>query len=129
VSRRGRLAKKPAGCLAFRWTEEGAYFPARIFEPLIEKPNKGAIKQKSNKPATNGTMPTIATMMPIVPPMPAKPQAIKAIPATICNGFAANPQFQFKVPPNAANDAPGMFTDKDWIPHAAGWRGCVREGS
>jgi hypothetical protein len=43
------------------------------------------------------------------------------IPGTICNGFAANPQFQFTVPPTAANDAPGMFTDEDWIPHAAGW--------
>ncbi len=43
------------------------------------------------------------------------------IPGTICNGFAVNPQFQFTVPPTAANDAPGMFTDEDWIPHAAGW--------
>lgn len=43
------------------------------------------------------------------------------IPGTICNGFAVNPQFQFTVPPTTANDAPGMFTDEDWIPHAAGW--------
>lgn len=43
------------------------------------------------------------------------------IEGTICNGFDANPQFQFVVPPTAANDAPRLFTDEDWIPHAAGW--------
>lgn len=40
---------------------------------------------------------------------------------TICNGFDVNPQFQFRVPPAAAYDSPKLFTDEDWIPHAAGW--------
>lgn len=43
------------------------------------------------------------------------------ITGTICNGFDANPQFTFTVPPTLANDAPALFTDEDWIPHAAGW--------
>jgi hypothetical protein len=43
------------------------------------------------------------------------------IAGTICNGFAVNPQFQFTIPPTAANDGPRLFTDEDWIPHAAGW--------
>lgn len=43
------------------------------------------------------------------------------IPGTICNGFDANPQFTFTVPPTLTNDRPAMYTDEDWIPHAAGW--------
>jgi hypothetical protein len=43
------------------------------------------------------------------------------ITGTICNGFDVNPQFTFTIPPTAANDAPALFTDEDWIPHAAGW--------
>jgi len=43
------------------------------------------------------------------------------IAGTICNGFDVNPQFQFVIPPTAASDSPRLFTDEDWIPHAAGW--------
>jgi hypothetical protein len=40
---------------------------------------------------------------------------------TICNGFDADEQFRFVQPATAANDAPHMFTDEDWITHAGGW--------
>lgn len=43
------------------------------------------------------------------------------IPGTICNGFDVNPQFTFTVEPTIENDEPRLFTDEDWIPHAAGW--------
>lgn len=43
------------------------------------------------------------------------------IPGTIPNGFSANPQFQLVVKPTQANDGPWLYTDEDWIPHAAGW--------
>lgn len=43
------------------------------------------------------------------------------IKGTIVNGFDVNPQFQLVVPPTAENDGPWLFTDEDWIPHAAGW--------
>uniref|UniRef100_A0A7C4PME7 Uncharacterized protein n=1 Tax=Anaerolinea thermolimosa TaxID=229919 RepID=A0A7C4PME7_9CHLR len=43
------------------------------------------------------------------------------IPGTIPNGFSTNPQFQLVVPPTRENDGPWLYTDEDWIPHAAGW--------
>lgn len=43
------------------------------------------------------------------------------IKGTIPNGFDVNPQFQLVVPPTKANDGPWLYTDEDWIPHAAGW--------
>lgn len=43
------------------------------------------------------------------------------IPGTIPNGFDTNPQFELTVEPTKANDGPVLYTDEDWIPHAAGW--------
>lgn len=43
------------------------------------------------------------------------------IKGTIPNGFDTNPQFQLVVEPTAENDGPWLYTDEDWIPHAAGW--------
>jgi hypothetical protein len=40
---------------------------------------------------------------------------------TIPNGFSANPQFQLVVEPTVETDGPRLYTDEDWIPHAAGW--------
>jgi hypothetical protein len=43
------------------------------------------------------------------------------IKGTIPNGFDVNPQFQLVVKPTAEADGPWLYTDEDWIPHAAGW--------
>lgn len=43
------------------------------------------------------------------------------IKGTIPNGFNVNPQFQLAIPPLRENDGPWLYTDEDWIPHAAGW--------
>jgi len=43
------------------------------------------------------------------------------IKGTIPNGFNVNPQFKLAVKPSADADGPWMYTDEDWIPHAAGW--------
>lgn len=43
------------------------------------------------------------------------------IKGSIVNGFDVNPQFQLVVPPTAENDGPWLYTDEDWIPHAAGF--------
>jgi hypothetical protein len=43
------------------------------------------------------------------------------IPGTIVNGFDTNPQFKLTVEPTRENDGPFLYTDEDWIPHAAGW--------
>lgn len=43
------------------------------------------------------------------------------IPGSVPNGFDTNLQFQLKVEPTRANDAPCYYTDEDWIPHAGGF--------
>jgi hypothetical protein len=40
---------------------------------------------------------------------------------SVANGFCTNPQFQLVVEPTVENDSPRLYTDEDWIPHAAGW--------
>ena len=40
---------------------------------------------------------------------------------TIPNGFNVNPQFRFEVPASREADEPLLYTDEDWIPHAAGF--------
>lgn len=43
------------------------------------------------------------------------------IPGSIANGFSVNPQFELSVAPSRQADQPLLYTDEDWIPHAAGW--------
>lgn len=43
------------------------------------------------------------------------------IKGTIPNGFNVNPQFQLAIKPTVETDGPWLYTDEDWIPHAAGW--------
>jgi hypothetical protein len=43
------------------------------------------------------------------------------IAGTIPNGFNVNPQFRFEVPASREADEPLLYTDEDWIPHAAGF--------
>lgn len=49
------------------------------------------------------------------------------IKGTIPNGFNVNPQFSLEVPPTMENDGPWLYTDEDWIPHAAGWVSALTE--
>lgn len=43
------------------------------------------------------------------------------ITGSICNGFAADTQFEFVNPPEKKYDGPFHFTDEDWITHTGGW--------
>jgi hypothetical protein len=43
------------------------------------------------------------------------------IPGSICNGFDADKQFKFDLPPRRETDGPNLFTDEDWITHAGAW--------
>jgi hypothetical protein len=47
------------------------------------------------------------------------------IKGTIPNGFDVNPQFRLEVKPTVENDGPWLYTDEDWIPHAAGWMSAI----
>lgn len=61
----------------------GDYLPARICGPLRGRPKRGAKMQKSKRPASSGTTPTMARMMPAVSLTTSRPKAMRTMPATM----------------------------------------------